>query len=64
MLDYLEIIFWKIALKILKKGYGYCWERDGGKFRGKNRCSGCDGSDVQDWISDHIDLIKWWRKEI
>lgn len=58
--DWLEIQFWRMAKLILKKGYGYCDERDypTGHFMDKGRCEACDASDVQDWIDEHIRLIK------
>ena len=59
MLNWLEIQFWRFAKWLLKRGYGYCNERDGGKFLEKGRCGACDASDVQDWIDKHIDLLKW-----
>lgn len=57
-MKYLEIQFWKLAKYIIKKGYGYCSERDGGVFMSSGRCDCCNASDVQDWIDDHISLIK------
>lgn len=58
MRDGLEIQFWKSAKWLLRHGYGYCEERDGGKFMEQGRCVGCDASDVQDWIDSHIDLLR------
>lgn len=57
MKDWLEIQFWKVAKHLLKKGYGYCDERDGEKFMSDGRCGACDSSDVYDWVDAHIRLL-------
>ena len=58
LIDSLEIIFWKVAKRIILKGYGYCEERDGGVFMKNGRCGACDASDVCDFIDNHISLIE------
>lgn len=58
MRNWLEIQFWRVGKWLLRKGYGYCDERDGGKFGEASRCGACNASDIQDWIDDHISLIK------
>ena len=58
MRDWFEIYFWKIALYLLRTGYGYCDERDEEMFMTESRCGCCDASDVQDWIKNHLKLIK------
>lgn len=55
----LAILFWKFTKWLIKRGYAYCEERDGGVFLSQGRCGGCNASDVQDWIDDHIDLLKF-----
>lgn len=55
----LETIFWKVAKRIIKKGYGYCDVRDGQVFMLEGRCSACDASEVQDWVDGHIELINY-----
>lgn len=57
-MNFLERQFWKLAKYILRKGYGYCTDRDGKPFLHKERCGACNASDVQDWIDTHIELIK------
>ena len=52
------ILFWKFVKNLIRKGYGYCGERDGGIFMKDGRCVACDASDVQDWIDKHIELVK------
>lgn len=58
MIDKLEIIFWKFAKYIIRKGYGYCEELDGEAFMSNGRCCVCDATQVQQWIDKHIELIK------
>ena len=58
--DQFEIIIFKIARYLLKRGYGYCEERDGEVFMKNGRCCACDASDVQDFIANHISLIEKW----
>lgn len=58
MSDWLEIQFWKVAVWLLNRGYGYCHERDGAQFGAEARCGSCNASDVQDWILAHVELIK------
>lgn len=59
MKDWLEIKFWQFVKWFIRRGYGYCVERDGAEFLAQGRCAGCNASDVQDWIDRHIDLIKF-----
>lgn len=56
--DYIEVQFFSFVKWVIYQGYGYCVERDGEAFMTKGRCAGCDASDVQDWIDEHISLIK------
>lgn len=58
--DKKEILFWKKAIKYLKKGYGFCDETDGLTFLDPQRCGGCNATDIKKWIEGHIDLIKNW----
>lgn len=59
MRDRFEIFFWKVALYLLRTGYGYCEEpRSLGDKDLDNGCAGCKASEVQDWIKKHIQLIK------
>ena len=60
LIDRFEIIIFKIAKYLIKRGYGYCEERDGGVFMKNGRCVACDSSDVQDFIDKHIELIENW----
>ncbi len=57
-MNYLEIQLFRFIKYLINIGYGYCDERDGGIFMDKSRCSGCNASDVQDWIDGHIDLLR------
>lgn len=57
-MNWIEIKFFKIVKYIIYKGYGYCKERDRGKFLSEHRCGACDASDIQDWIDKHINLLK------
>lgn len=56
-MNFLEKQFWKVAKYLLKKGYGYCDERDGEAFMSEGRCPCCDASEVYDWIDLHIRLL-------
>lgn len=56
MKDKLETLFWKIAIRIIRKGYGDCVDleesdRDDG-------CAGCRAGNIIRWIEDHISLIR------
>ncbi len=52
MKNYLEIMFWKLAIRIIKKGYGAdCPDYD-------ERCASCRAKDTIGWVEDHISLIK------
>ena len=58
MKDWIEIQFWKVVKWLLKSGYGYCKERTSTPFGTKGRCGSCNASDFQDFIDQHISLIK------
>lgn len=56
----LEIYFWKFAKYLIRHGYGYEEKdkRDGMSVDVQGRCVGCAASEVQDWISSHIELLE------
>jgi hypothetical protein len=49
-----ETLIFKLMLRILKKGWGYCEERSGEIPFSQGQCPGCDASDIQDWIKRHL----------
>lgn len=52
MIDYLEIYFWKIAIRIIRKGYGNaCDDYD-------ENCACCQANKTINWIEEHIKLIR------
>jgi len=70
MKDYLEIKFWKLAIYIIRKGYGAdCPASDlewfykhvvrEETFADKvfSRCASCKAKETIDWIEGHIELI-------
>lgn len=60
---WIEIQFWKFVKWLILHGYGYCDESDGQAFMTKGRCACCDATDVQKWIGEHIELIRWTHKQ-
>ena len=55
MKDILEIWFWRIAIRIIKKGYGAdCPDEAEG-------CVSCDAKRVIGWIERHILLIEEFK---
>ena len=68
MIDKLEILFWRLAIWIIRKGYGAdCRESDIDDFPEnkeellkdpKGRCGSCRAKEAIEWIEDHIELIK------
>lgn len=69
MKDKLEIQFWKIAKRLLKRGYGCnCETSDLDDFKEMykepkdvfhgGRCASCRAKEICDWIDEHIDLLK------
>lgn len=67
--DWFEIRFWRMAVWILKKGYGgNCPTSDLDDFPDMykvpkdvfhdGRCASCRAREVIDWIEDHIRLLK------
>lgn len=72
MKDYFEIIFWKIARHLIKKGYGCnCKTSDLDDFHEMyskaplsksvshgGRCGSCRAKEVCDWIDDEIELLR------
>jgi len=72
MKDFLEIQFWRVAIWILKKGYGAnCRTSDLDDFPeeykspkdvfSKNRCGSCRAKETINWIEDHIKLIEMFK---
>jgi hypothetical protein len=58
ILNKIEIFFWKIAKRIIRKSYGYNENKDDRlSFGSELKCSECMASDVQDWIDSHIELL-------
>lgn len=62
-MKWFEIQFWQFAKYLLKKGYGYEKESDRTYAGGRSvldlgRCGSCVASEIQDWIDQHIDLLK------
>jgi len=52
MKDKLEILFWKVARRIIINGYGKpCSDFDAG-------CACCRAGKTIEWIDHHINLIK------
>ncbi|HEY4528370.1 MAG TPA: hypothetical protein VJJ48_00885 [Candidatus Paceibacterota bacterium] len=59
MKDWLEIKFFQFVKRKINRDYGYCQERcEDHVFMKEGTCAACTASDVQDWIDDHINLIK------
>ena len=62
--DYLEIQFWRVALWLLIRGYGEgCTTKDTDDFpelkdTPRARCASCKAKETQDWIREHIELLK------
>ena len=60
-----EILFWKKARKLLKKGYGAnCKTKDLVDFPEmkqdtSGRCSSCKAKETIDFVSEHIEVLKW-----
>ena len=55
MKNILEIWFWRIAIRIIKKGYG---EDCPDEMEG---CPSCEARKVIEWIEDHILLIEEFK---
>ena len=54
-MKYIEILFWKIAKRIIIRGYGAdCEEKDE-----LGLCDSCKAKEVVDWIDKHIELIRF-----
>ena len=71
MKDKLEILFWKAAILILRRGYGAncrtsdvddfpeMLNKNGSKYVESNgRCGSCRAKETIKFIKDHIELIK------
>ena len=56
----LEIRLFQFIKWIIFKGYGYETMAERQNF-GVGKCAGCDASWVQDWIDNHIELIKLFK---
>ena len=66
--DTVEIVFWRLAQKIIRKSYGAnCKTPDYEDFGGDHprelssasRCGSCRAKEVIDWIEQHIKLITY-----
>ena len=55
MKDYLEIKFWKLAKWIIVRGYG------NGCPDYAESCASCEAKKVQNWIDEHLELIKYFK---
>lgn len=52
LINYVQILFWKLAIHLIKKGYGAnCVDYDG-------YCESCKARKVIEWIEEHIELLK------
>ena len=70
--DILEIQFWRVAKRIILKGYGAdCETSDLDDFPEKyqtpqsvfnrGRCGSCRAKEMVNWIDDHISLIQMMK---
>lgn len=51
-MKYIEILFWRIAQKLIRKGYGAnCPDF-------AEECYGCGAKKVIEWIEEHIEIMK------
>ena len=63
MLDKLQIQFWKVAIWLIKRGYGAdCEFKDTDEFEELKhntyaRCGSCKAREIIEWIEKHITLI-------
>jgi hypothetical protein len=60
-MKYLEILFWKIAIWLIKKEWGAdCLSKDTDDFPelGYPRCGSCRAKEIIDWIEYNIELLK------
>ncbi|MDD3267666.1 MAG: hypothetical protein PHC75_10875 [Burkholderiales bacterium] len=57
-MKHIEILFWKIAKHIIKKGYGADCSAPDIPRPILPRCASCEAKEVIDFIDRHIDLIK------
>jgi len=59
-MNYLETQFWKIAIWLIKRGYGAdCDTHDLDDFNGEARCPSCKAKDIIEWIEEHIELLNY-----
>lgn len=61
MKDWLEIRFWRMAIWLIKRGYGAdCTTRDMDDVSSlpkEARCGSCYAKETLAWIDQHIDLL-------
>lgn len=55
-MTYLTIKFWQFVKYLIRKDYGYLSNKKGERC---DDCASCRASYVQDFIDEHIKLIKW-----
>lgn len=69
MRNYIEIWFWKIAIRLIKKDYGAnCETSDLNDFQktfkncedvfSPSRCPSCQAREIINWIEGYIELLK------
>lgn len=64
-MNWLEIKFWKVAIWIIKRGYGTCEKMDYEEFEyhphelnAQGRCPACQATEVIKWIEYHLSLLE------